>query len=38
MVGAVTGMLGKTQASETINKTVTDKRMGVGFRMAPPFG
>src|SRR5690349_9031726 len=25
-------------ASESINKAVTDKRMGVGFRMVPPFG
>jgi hypothetical protein len=35
-VGA--GRLGTAQATETSNKAVTDKRMGVGFRIAPPFG
>ena len=35
-VGA--GTLGKAQAREMINKVVTDKRMGVDFRIVPPFG
>jgi hypothetical protein len=34
-VGAGAGM---TQARETINKTDTDKRMGVDFLILPPFG
>jgi hypothetical protein len=33
-----TETLGEAQARVTINKTVTDKRMGVGFRMVTPFG
>ena len=36
-VGPVTGMVGRPQASEIINKTITNKRNGVGFRMVPPF-
>ncbi len=36
-VGPVTGMLGRPQARETINKTVTDKRIGVGFRKGVSF-
>jgi hypothetical protein len=32
-VGPVTGMVGRPQARERINKTVTNKRIGVGFRM-----
>jgi hypothetical protein len=31
-------LLDKAQARETINKTVTDKRIGVDFRIVPPFG
>jgi hypothetical protein len=34
-VGAGAGI---AQARETINKTDTDKRMGVGFFISPPFG
>jgi hypothetical protein len=34
-VGAGAGI---TQARETINKTLTDKRMGVDFFILPPFG
>lgn len=36
-LGPVTGMLGVPQASETINKTVPDKRMSVDLRMMAPF-
>jgi hypothetical protein len=35
-VGA--GTAGTTHASETTNKTVTDKRMGGKFFILPPFG
>jgi hypothetical protein len=35
-VGA--GTTGEAQARETINRTETDKRMGVDFFISPPFG
>lgn len=36
-VEPVTGMVGRPQARERTNKTVTDKRIGVGFRMEASF-
>jgi hypothetical protein len=38
LISCVGAGAGAAQASETINKTETDKRMGVDFFILPPFG